>query len=82
MTEKRGDKIYILGILLLILHSQAYSQCAMCKASLEANIDAGGAKGAGINEGILYLMSMPYLALLIFGVFSYLYNKQNKVKEI
>ena len=45
------------------------AQCAMCKAALEANLDGGGTKGAGINEGILYLMAMPYLAILLFGVF-------------
>ena len=25
--------------------------------------------GSGLNEGILYLMSMPYLAVLLFGVY-------------
>ena len=52
----------------------------MCKAVVEADLEAGGSKGAGLNEGILYLMSIPYLAIFCFGVFYYI-QKNIKSKE-
>ena len=56
------------------------AQCAMCKAVVEANLKEGGSAGAGLNEGILYLMAMPYIAVFLFGIFYFL-QKRNK-KEI
>jgi len=65
----RNKEFYILFISLNLFSLSIKAQCAMCKAALEANLDGGGTKGAGLNDGILYLMAMPYLAMLIFGVF-------------
>ena len=45
---------------------------------VEANLEAGDTKGAGLNDGILFLMSMPYIAVLLFGVFYYLQKKKTK----
>ena len=74
------SKTVILVISFLISHSAYPQGCAMCKASLEASIQSGGEKGAGINEGILYLMSMPYIALLLFATFWYIQNRK-KIKN-
>jgi len=52
-------------------------QCAMCKAAVEANLKDGGSAGAGLNEGILYLMAMPYIAMLLFGILYY-FQKRSK----
>lgn len=56
------------GILLILLFSinQVFSQCAMCKATAESS-----GNGGGLNEGILYLMFIPYLLLggFLFFVF-------------
>ncbi|MBC8266848.1 MAG: hypothetical protein H8E84_07785 [Flavobacteriales bacterium] len=60
----------------LVVSIQSFSQCAMCKAAVEANLEAGGTKGAGLNDGILYLMAMPYIAVVAFGFFWYLQNKK------
>jgi len=38
------------------------AQCPMCKTSLEANRkDNKNAVGNGINNGILYLLAMPFV---------------------
>jgi hypothetical protein len=38
------------------------AQCPMCKTSLEANRkDNAKAVGNGINNGILYLLAMPFV---------------------
>lgn len=39
-----------------------YGQCAMCKAVAEEQASDGP---TGINNGILYIMAMPYLILFI-----------------
>ena len=74
-----SNKIRYTTFILLFLFSKiGFSQCAMCKAAVESNLESGGTKGSGINDGILYLMTMPYLIILIFGLLWYLQNKKNK----
>ena len=68
----------ILLLLFVMVSIQSFSQCAMCKAAVEADLESGGTKGAGLNEGILYLMAMPYLAMLSFGI---LYTLQKRKRN-
>lgn len=42
------------------------AQCVMCKAVAEDSA-AEGAVGRGINQGILYIMAVPYILLGIIG---------------
>lgn len=67
----------IIVLLLLVMAGEAmWGQCVMCKAVAEDSA-AEGAVGRGINQGILYIMAVPYLLL---GVFGYLvYKKWNLV---
>ena len=71
------NKIYISVMFFTFLVTKLNAQCAMCKAAVEANLKDGGQAGAGLNQGILYLMAMPYIAMLLFGIFYYFQN-QNK----
>ncbi len=71
-------KLFVLVILMTFFNSLSFAQCAMCKAVVEANLEAGDTKGAGLNDGILFLMSMPYIAVFLFGVFYYLQKKKLK----
>ena len=72
------NKITIITLMLFIFQTKLSAQCAMCKAVVEANLKEGGSAGAGLNEGILYLMAMPYIAVLLFGVFYFLQKKNNQ----
>ncbi|WP_422350218.1 hypothetical protein [Flagellimonas sp.] len=47
------------------------AQCAMCRAVVES--DADGKTAEGINNGIVYLMAIPYI--LIGGLFYFVYKK-------
>jgi len=60
-----------LGLCLLLLNTASVSaQCAMCRSTLENNFSNGNPGiGAGINAGILYLLVLPYLAVLVLGYF-------------
>ncbi|HRP61639.1 MAG TPA: hypothetical protein PK833_15310 [Vicingus sp.] len=67
-------KIFIILILFLASASQLYSQCAMCKAVVENDV----AMAEGVNNGILYLMAIPYLLLIFIGYLVYNHYKKNK----
>lgn len=59
-------KSAILFFLFLALNSITYSQCSQCKQLAESSGAAGG-----INNGIMYIMFVPYLLLggFVFFVF-------------
>lgn len=60
-----------LAVVLLVIPMDGEAQCAMCRASVESNIKEGNGVGAGLNAGILYLMSIPYIILSVIGYFWY-----------
>jgi hypothetical protein len=61
-------------IVITVTHSAA--QCAMCRSTLENNYSNGNPGiASGINTGILYLLAMPYLAVMIIG---YLWYKSSR----
>lgn len=71
-----GLGLIALMIGLSMLPEAAEAQCAMCRATVENNISTGANKiGSGLNTGILYLMSVPYL---LFAVIAYLWYKHSK----
>jgi hypothetical protein len=62
------------GVLLvcLLALTQGWSQCAMCRATLENNVSNGDTGiAAGINFGILYLFFTPYLAIAVIAYLWY-----------
>lgn len=58
----------------LLLPDQVEAQCSMCRAVLES--EEGQATAKGINDGIVYLMAMPYL--LVAGVGFVVYRMMYK----
>lgn len=56
------------------------AQCAMCRAVLESGEDQSAAEG--INDGIMFLMAIPYILVAVIGYFVYRkYNKPQKSKN-
>ena len=73
------NKIILLStIAVLFLTIDVNAQCAMCKAVVETNLESGDTKGMGLNNGILYLMAIPYIAAIVFAVLYYNQNKRSK----
>ncbi|NER09490.1 hypothetical protein SAMN06265375_1011005 [Muriicola jejuensis] len=62
--------ILLLGISMIFPES-ARAQCAMCRAVLESEGNTTVAEG--INNGIVYLMAIPYI--LIGALFFFIYRK-------
>lgn len=69
-------------LVLLVSMHDVLAQCAMCRSTLENNYSNGNPGiAAGINTGILYLLAMPYLAVMLLGYFWYKSSK-NARKEL
>ena len=65
-------------LFLLSASSSAYSQCAMCSANAENSVKNGNTQGKGLNDGILYLLAAPYIAVAAIG---YLWYKKYRKKN-
>ncbi|QCX01191.1 hypothetical protein FGM00_14120 [Aggregatimonas sangjinii] len=61
--------LIVIGIVLLPQIGAA--QCAMCRAVLESEGNVSAAEG--INNGIVYLMAIPYI--LVGVLFYFVYRK-------
>jgi len=59
--------VLILVIVSILIPELAQAQCAMCRAVLESGDEQTAAKG--INDGILYLMAIPYILVGGLGYF-------------
>jgi hypothetical protein len=57
--------ISVFLIFLILSVDIAFAQCSMCRAVLNSSEAQETAKG--INNGILFLMSIPYLLLVFVG---------------
>ncbi|MFD3002284.1 hypothetical protein ACFS7Z_18075 [Pontibacter toksunensis] len=75
----------VLSLMLVFAGTDAYSQCAMCRATVESNVGTGKGHnhepesdvGSGLNTGILYLMVIPYL---LIGTVGFLWYKNSRKK--
>lgn len=72
-------RLVLVGICLLFFEVSAYSQCAMCRAALESGGDT--AKAEAVNDGIVYLMVIPYILVGAIGLMIYISRKKNKALE-
>lgn len=61
------------------------AQCAMCKSNVEAaqNDPRNTNKvGAGLNNGILYLLAVPYVAVTIVGIAWYRHRRRQAAQQV
>ncbi|MDT0539229.1 hypothetical protein [Croceitalea sp. P059] len=63
--------IFLVFASFFLIANDVEAQCAMCRAALESESDNSQAEG--INNGIVYLMAIPYV--LVGGLFYFIYRK-------
>lgn len=68
---KKNISILLVFVGLFLVSTDLEAQCAMCRAALESEADKSQAEG--INNGIVYLMAIPYI--LVGGLFYFIYRK-------
>ena len=67
--------IYLLVMLFIPVFSQA--QCAMCRAALQG--EGNQSQAEAVNDGIIYLMVIPYILVAAVGYYVY-QSRKNRVK--
>ena len=70
---KKG--LFLLVVLMMALYLGADAQCAMCTKTAS---QMGEKPALGMNQGILYLMGMPFV---IVGVIAYRWWKSQRTEE-
>ena len=71
-------KYYIVCFFLFTFKAEA--QCAMCRAVLESGEEQSIAEG--INDGIVFLMMIPYLIVATIGYLVYKTYNNKSSKEV
>lgn len=73
---KRKISLFLFTVVSFTLSN---AQCAMCRAVLESGEDQSAAEG--INDGIVFLMAVPYLLVAVIGYVIYRkYNQPDKTE--
>ncbi len=67
-------KYILILVLMLFFTLPMDAQCAMCRAVLES--EEGQQTAKGINNGIVYLMIIPYILIGTVGYFIYRNKKK------
>lgn len=81
LEYKKGNmkfKVTVAFLFVSILFSlEATAQCAMCRAALGG--DSNTEQAQAVNDGIVYLMAIPYMLVAVIGYAVYRMRKK-KVK--
>lgn len=79
--EQRGCKMKIFFFLLFsfFFSLPTQAQCAMCRAALES--EEGSVQAEAVNDGIVYLMAIPYILVGVLGYAIYKLKYGKKKSE-
>jgi len=58
---RKSIAVFLFSFILTLFTFQSFSQCAMCKRTVETSQSENNNSGRGLNKGIIYLLSVPYL---------------------
>ncbi len=62
------SKVFI-ALMILLLPVWTSAQCSICAAGAASTARTNGGYGAGINSGILYLLTITYLVFTIAAIY-------------
>ena len=71
--------VVLIFVALSLYPEFAEAQCAMCRAVLESDGNTDVAEG--VNNGIVYLMAIPYILIAVLFYFIYKKMRSKPVKE-
>ena len=82
LCSMRTLRIILVGFLLIFSSMSSFeasAQCSMCTLNAENSVQNGNTEGNGLNNGILYLLAAPYLAIAGVG---FLWYKKYRRKNV
>ncbi|MGJ1204987.1 hypothetical protein [Sphingobacterium lactis] len=53
--------VFVLSMTFMAVPQASSAQCAMCTLNAENSTKEGNTQGKGLNDGILFLLAMPFL---------------------
>jgi heme/copper-type cytochrome/quinol oxidase subunit 2 len=79
----KGLKIWLILFICSLLAGSIVqpvkAQCAMCTTAVESNAKNGNTTTNGLNNGIMYLLAAPYIAVAAIG---YIWYKKYRRKNV
>jgi hypothetical protein len=73
--------LFLVVSFLFINLTELAAQCAMCRATVENNVNNGEIGiASSLNIGILYLFAAPYLIAMVIGILWYRNSKKQSKK--
>ena len=82
LCSMKSVRIVVTGFILVFMSFMApdvSAQCSMCSLNAENSVKNGNTQGKGLNNGILYLLAAPYLAVAGVG---YVWYKRYRRKNV
>ena len=76
-SKAESQKLFfIITIACCLLPIASFAQCAMCRAALDSSDNT--AQAEAVNDGIVFLMVIPYIlvALVGFAIYKLKYSKK------
>ena len=71
-------KIIFSLIVFVIAQANTFAQCAMCRMTVESTVSDGRSQiASNLNTGILYLLTAPYLLVVVVGYLWWRSSKKN-----
>jgi hypothetical protein len=78
MYKESKFQTYLVVLVLFVFSISANAQCAMCRAALGG--DGNRVQAQAVNDGIVYLMLIPYVLVAGIGFAVYKLYKKKKVE--
>lgn len=66
MRYKKYKSLWLTSAILFTANT-IWGQCSMCKLIAEQSYQSGSGIGTGLNNGIMYIMGIPYVLILVVG---------------
>ncbi|MCC2599255.1 hypothetical protein [Sphingobacterium sp. FBM7-1] len=84
MISKRTPLLVvaIVAVLGILCFTEVSAQCAMCSLNAENSAAHGNTQGKGLNDGILFLLAIPYLIAIGIGILWYKKYRKNKSQKV
>ncbi|PRD48005.1 hypothetical protein C5745_08175 [Sphingobacterium haloxyli] len=84
MTSKWTPFLFVMTIVILSIFccTEVSAQCAMCSLNAENSAANGNTQGKGLNDGILFLLAIPYLIAIGIGILWYKKYRKNNSKKV
>lgn len=81
MKTKQFLVLAFLFIIFLAGFEEGVAQCAMCNETARTATEGKNENAIALNNGILYLMALPYIMLATIGFLWWKYGRKKKKED-